>query len=315
LRMAAKTKTKGTNGTDGSAGQQQQQKYVEPNHNIHLARKTSLVKCKVDLYRVPPQYVNFDPKPTYFYVDTLKWSKKFVLKKPYPEGVEVDPTDVEGIFDSGVLTCSLPITRDPNKPEGYDEMIAARQQVMEFRKQGLAVPSDILEQSQIPIPKEKNRLLQMQATKSAINSTTSPSTSAAGGGGRISNAKDKKTLQDKKGVKRLQREGGGEEDDQKPKKIKKEKKKKTFVTDSSGLLAVAEQASTEEEKKIQERMDAEYDKLSLLAKKKIELREKKLQRKALRSKEAERITKRPSEEEEEKPVAKKKSATKVSFAE
>eukprot|EP00026_Physarum_polycephalum_P017515 Phypoly_transcript_18764.p1 GENE.Phypoly_transcript_18764~~Phypoly_transcript_18764.p1 ORF type:complete len:137 (-),score=1.46 Phypoly_transcript_18764:259-669(-) len=72
-------------------------KELVPPHNVHLARKLNVVKCRVDLYKIPPKCINFEPTSTHLYLDTFTFTKKYCLNVPYPEGVAVD-TNVEATF-------------------------------------------------------------------------------------------------------------------------------------------------------------------------------------------------------------------------
>jgi len=87
------------------------------------------------------------------------------------------------------------------------------------------------------------------------------------------------------------------------------KKKKTFLDDTSVALQMADKVNAQQEQEMQAKIDKEYAKLSVETRKKIERRDKKAQLRALRKEEVEKaVQKFPKKE-------KKKTATKVSFAE
>jgi len=95
-------------------------KTVEPNHHFHLNRFSNYVACRIDLRKIPPSCIKFEPTKTHCYLDTLKYSKKYLLNVTYPDNVEVDP-NVEAELKDGILTCRLAIVNDPNRPPEYDE--------------------------------------------------------------------------------------------------------------------------------------------------------------------------------------------------
>jgi len=296
---------------------------LEPPHNVHLNRRKNVVKCRIDLYKVPPKCVNFDPTRTHLYVDTLKFTKKYRLKVPYPEGVEVNP-DVEALFDSGVITVELPIVSDPNKPTDYDDMIKAREEVKELHNQGLQVPEKLKLKAKMKERKEKKE--EAPAVVFPTDSTGKKSSKSAAKASATSKkpiAKPSKKTGAKSPKdqssepKKRTREAEGEEEEGKSKKSKKTKvesepkepKKKTFLDDTKTVLQVADAVNDMQEKQIQERLDREYAKLSYETRKKIETREKKIRMKEIREMEANKaFAKGPKKEKFQK-----KSATKVSF--
>jgi hypothetical protein len=301
-------------------------KTLEPPHNLHLARKKNVVKCRIDLYKVPPKCVNFDPTRTHLYVDTLKFTKKYLLKVPYPEGVEVDPTDVEAVFDSGVITCELPIVNDPHKPADWDEMVKAREEAVTLIKQGLPVPKKIKAKAKMQEPKQRDEEVpELVGTPQAKDSAKSGKTAkpASAQKPKKASADAKSPAKSKSGEKPSKKRPIDDDDDvdiegeekkkKKPKKSEseqKEPKKKNFLDDASAVLQVADEVNDIQEKQIQERLDKEYAKLSFEMRKKIETREKKKRIKEIREIEASK-PKEP-QRRKEKPK-KKKSATKVSF--
>lgn len=276
-------------------------KVLEPPHNLHLARKIGVVKCRVDLYKIPPQYINFEPTKTHLYLDTFKYSKKFKLEVPYPEGVQVD-TSVEATFDSGVLKCDFPILNDPNKPAGLDKIVEAREIVKELRKKGIPVPIDLMKSAQMAKVKER-------ADEAAEEDSKKKPAPAKKGKVPLSN-KDKRQ---KEKAKRALTE---DPEDPLPRKKKTkteqpDQPKKNFVENASDALNMVDEVNDQQEKAIQEKMDREYNKLSVDTRKKIERQEKKLQLRALRKQEAEDAdTTKPK-----KVKSNKKKTTKVSFAE
>lgn len=276
-------------------------KTLVPPHNLHLARKMNVVKCRVDLYKIPPKCIKFEPTATHLYVDTLKYTKKFVLNIPYPEGVTVD-TNVEATFDSGVLKCDFPIVNDPQKPADHDEVVAAREHVKELRKNGIPIPEDLVEAAKLA--KVKEQPLKEEETPASTPKKTK----------KVLSNKDKRQ---KEKAKRI-RDNEGEDEDptekRKKKKAKKEldgskKKNKAFMDDTSAALKVADMVNDKQDKELQDKYDKEYEKLSFETRRKIETREKKQRMKAQRQEEVDKaIDKFPKKEKT------KKKTTKVSFA-
>lgn len=316
------------NNGEGAVNGTNEPKTLEPPHNLHLARKKNVVKCRIDLYKVPPKCVNFDPTRTHLYVDTLKFTKKYLLKVPYPEGVEVDPTDVEAVFDSGVITCELPIVNDPHKPADWDEMVQAREAAVALIKQGLPVPKKIKAKAKMQEPKQREEeeapeLVGSAKTKDSAKSGKTAKPAAPAQKPKKASADAKSPAKAKSGEKPSKKRPIDDDDvdidedgkikAKKPKKSEseqKEPKKKNFLDDASAVLQVADEVNDIQEKQIQERLDKEYAKLSFEMRKKIETREKKKRLKEI--KEIEAAKPKEPQRRKEKPK-KKKSATKVSF--
>lgn len=85
--------------------------YPRPPYSMRILWVPAKIRVKVTLHKIPGQYINFDPKPDHFYLDTLKYNKKISLKFPYPDGIKVQATkESEATFQAGILTTELPIT-------------------------------------------------------------------------------------------------------------------------------------------------------------------------------------------------------------
>jgi len=272
-------------------------KVLQPNHNLHLARKMGVVKCRVDLYKIPPECINFEPTKTHFYLDTFKFSKKYKLEVPYPEGVQVKINDIEGNFDRGVFTCDLPISSDPNKPAGLDDVVEAREKVVEMRSKGIPVPNDLWEAAQMAKVKEKP--------------TASTPEKEGAKKGKKTPLSNKEKRQKEKAKRALEE---ADPTDPSPKKKAKKatsepKTKKSFLDNASDALDMVDAVNDAQEKAIQEKMDKEYAKLSVDTRKRIERDEQKAELRAHRKREAEK-----AEEAMPKKEKFKKKTSKVSFA-
>jgi len=280
-------------------------KTLVPPHNLHLARKLNVVKCRVNLYKIPPKCIKFEPTATHFYVDTLKFTKKYYLNIPYPEGVTVD-TNVEATFDSGVLLCDFPIVADPNKPADLDKVVEARELVKEMRKNGIPIPTELAEVAKLAKTKERADDREGEGGDGAATSKNKKTKKVLSNKEKRQKEKSKRAL-----------ENDGELDDpttaRKKKKAKvqqKEPKKKTFLDNADEALRMADSVNEKQEMEMQAKIDKEYSKLSVDTRKRIERKDKKAQLRALRKEEAEKaMEKMPKKEKHKKKVSK------VSFAE
>jgi hypothetical protein len=101
---------------------------VIPNFSMKLSKSGSTVVIKVDLKKVPEQFINFQPTPTHMHLDTFKYSKKFVIHKAYPHNLTVDAgPDSYATVEYGMLTALLPVhgheSATPNKLAGATSMV------------------------------------------------------------------------------------------------------------------------------------------------------------------------------------------------
>jgi hypothetical protein len=94
--------------------EEQRQEAVEiPQHSLRINLKKTAVICRVALHRIPEKCIKFEPTSTNLYVDTLKFSRKYLLKVNYPNGVIVDANNAEATLEYGILTARLPILHSP----------------------------------------------------------------------------------------------------------------------------------------------------------------------------------------------------------
>jgi len=90
---------------------------ITPPYSLRINRYKQTVVAKITLHKIPDKFINLHPTSTNFHMDTLKYTKKFVLDLPYPEGVEVDDNKAEVTFEHDILTVYLPITKGFNEPQ------------------------------------------------------------------------------------------------------------------------------------------------------------------------------------------------------
>jgi len=91
--------------------------YQAPPYKLYIIPKKQVINARVTLHKIPEKCINFEPTPTHFHVDTLKYTKKLFLHIPYPYDVKVDPATVEAKIEYGVLTCQLPLMTSPQEVE------------------------------------------------------------------------------------------------------------------------------------------------------------------------------------------------------
>lgn len=210
-----------------------------PPHNLHLNRFQNVVKCIITLHHIPDQCIKFEPTSTHVYLDTFKFSKKFLLRVPYPEEVEVDPENVEATLENGVLKCDFPITKDPHKPKNYDKVIQRRYKLDSMdnktRKQFLA-------QEREKKAKKKNKSKKKADGENGDQEVDNTDTS---------NKKRKLSSDDNPNP-----------------------SKKRFLDTSEAALDIAKQINREQEQKAREKAELDYQKLSFATKKKLERRER-----------------------------------------
>lgn len=85
-------------------------------HEVHV--KKQQITVKVILHKVPPQFVDVSKTTSKMLViDTGKWTKKYLLRWPFPHGMEVDAAAAEYEFDSGILKCVFAVKKMPKVVE------------------------------------------------------------------------------------------------------------------------------------------------------------------------------------------------------
>jgi len=98
--------------------------------------KKGVVRVMVSLRRFSPKIINFQPTHTHFYLDTLKYTKKYVLQFRYPHNIVVDVSaePVSQLSNNG-LTTELRIVDWGNIKERHDTIIAQLAQYKEKKAQ------------------------------------------------------------------------------------------------------------------------------------------------------------------------------------
>jgi len=87
--------------------------YPAPPYSLKYILYKNIIRASVQLPRIPEQYINFDPTPTHFHVDTLKWTKKYFLHVPYPDGIKVNTFNPVAKLEYGTLSIELPVNYLP----------------------------------------------------------------------------------------------------------------------------------------------------------------------------------------------------------
>jgi hypothetical protein len=87
--------------------------YPAPPYSLKYVLYKNIIRASVQLPRIPEQYINFDPTTTHFHVDTLKWSKKYFLHVPYPDGIKVNTFNPVANLEYGTLSIELPVNYLP----------------------------------------------------------------------------------------------------------------------------------------------------------------------------------------------------------
>lgn len=82
---------------------------VEPPYSCKVMWVKGVVRVSVNLQRISEKCINFTPTTERFYLDTFKFTKKYKLDFPYPQGIRVDATAPEASLEGGYLTTDLKI--------------------------------------------------------------------------------------------------------------------------------------------------------------------------------------------------------------
>jgi hypothetical protein len=88
---------------------------VMPQYSIKRTYKNRKIRIKVRLQRVPDTAINLWPTPHEFYLDTFKYSTKYLLRFPYPFQIEVNVEKAKVDYIADYLHVEMPILfiRDP----------------------------------------------------------------------------------------------------------------------------------------------------------------------------------------------------------
>eukprot|EP01027_Heterolobosea_sp_BB2_P008964 GEZU01013277.1.p2 GENE.GEZU01013277.1~~GEZU01013277.1.p2 ORF type:complete len:313 (+),score=159.29 GEZU01013277.1:1778-2716(+) len=92
--------------------------YPAPPHSFTLEFKRKILRFKCTLHKIPEQFINLDVQEDGLHLDTLKFTKKFVLDVKYPDGIKVDVSPeqlkkLEAKCDYGILDVPLPVSYIP----------------------------------------------------------------------------------------------------------------------------------------------------------------------------------------------------------
>jgi len=80
-----------------------------PQHSIRILHRRGVIRVFVHLHRISEKLINYSPTRDYFYLDTFRHTKKFLLKFNYPYNIRVDTTDLEAELNHGILKCDIKI--------------------------------------------------------------------------------------------------------------------------------------------------------------------------------------------------------------
>eukprot|EP00002_Diphylleia_rotans_P036573 TRINITY_DN8077_c0_g1_i1.p1 TRINITY_DN8077_c0_g1~~TRINITY_DN8077_c0_g1_i1.p1 ORF type:complete len:281 (-),score=93.55 TRINITY_DN8077_c0_g1_i1:62-904(-) len=95
---------------------------IKPPYSMKVNRKRGFVQVRVTLHRIPEKLINYEPTATHLYVDTLKYSKKYLLNEPYPDGIKVDlEASPVAELQYGILSQRLAIVgHEPLPPKHFE---------------------------------------------------------------------------------------------------------------------------------------------------------------------------------------------------
>jgi len=96
-----------------------------PPINFKVNTKTKNLDVRVTLHKCPHKFINLEPNPTHFIMDTLKWTRKYEVEMRYPNGIVVDPRAATAKFDHDILHVSLPITEFPKPAKQKQAKVSA----------------------------------------------------------------------------------------------------------------------------------------------------------------------------------------------
>jgi hypothetical protein len=96
-----------------------------PPMTFKVNTKTKCLEVRVQLHKCPHKFVNLDPTPTHFVMDTLNWTKKYEVDKRYPDDIVVDPSKATATFEREILLVSLPIKVFPQKAKDKQAQISS----------------------------------------------------------------------------------------------------------------------------------------------------------------------------------------------
>jgi len=126
-----------------------------------------VLRVQVTLHRIPEHLINFSPTATHFYLDTLKYSKKYVLRFPYPNGIRVQAmNDSVATIEYGILTAELPVT-------DWGSVLDTRQQALEkaVAKREQRIAQQIAKQPLVSNRSRKRRMKRLERQSQASAET------------------------------------------------------------------------------------------------------------------------------------------------
>merc|ERR1712086_680253 len=82
---------------------------LTPPHSFRVDPKKKLLWARVTLHKIPDNLINFDATDEKFHVDSLKFSKKYLLDIAYPDGITVRGSEADAILEYGILKVKIPI--------------------------------------------------------------------------------------------------------------------------------------------------------------------------------------------------------------
>eukprot|EP01063_Lacrimia_lanifica_P016349 TRINITY_DN2293_c1_g4_i1.p2 TRINITY_DN2293_c1_g4~~TRINITY_DN2293_c1_g4_i1.p2 ORF type:complete len:351 (+),score=187.17 TRINITY_DN2293_c1_g4_i1:58-1110(+) len=97
--------------------------HPEPSYRVNVSVRKMILCYEISVHKIPVQMINVEMTDTTISVDTLKYTKKFVLKKTHPDGIKCEPDGLAEISpkNQGVLTIKLRITHLPEVVKEREE--------------------------------------------------------------------------------------------------------------------------------------------------------------------------------------------------
>jgi len=223
---------------------------------IRFGKKNILIN--VVLHKIPETKINLVPTDDYFYLDTLKYSKKFWLKFPYPREIKVNAEKCEASLEHGVLNTVFPITqvRDnfsgklirqkkrKNTSQSENEPPLKKQKTQPSREEEVNIQLQLVDEINKAETEKINNKLEKEQNKNKVLEEK-----------KIKNKKKKEKKNENKETKiedsesiQEQKEENHTKSEQK-KKVTKHSKKETKIEDSESIQEQKEENHTNSEQK------------------------------------------------------------------
>ncbi len=98
-----------------------------PPHSTRIYFSRGIFHVSVTLPRIPVSLINFEPTETKFHVDSMKFTKKYLLEFDFPSKIRVDASSASAELEFGILKCEMKIV-------DWGELTSQREALMKTKQ-------------------------------------------------------------------------------------------------------------------------------------------------------------------------------------